>query len=366
MRCLRRVAPSTATRRRSMTALARSPLLLLQLLAWSVGATTINVTFPAAPAAVNPLIMGCHSDSGFGMQPFGFESQMIVGASFEANRSKFVPLDRGDTGNPLNVSWNHQHDGAATIGLDQANPFHGRASMGIALDSGTFAAVTNRGMGNEGLVLLAGKEYTGYVFARAEWPPVKLTVALHDITDRAAPRQLLAAAELRVGSSTWAKYDFKLTPNGSTGCVFIPFGSDPDIQCYDGAVGNLTPGPLPVPMGAGHACQRCGGEISFGLTEPGAAVFLDSAALHPGDWGRYAGLEVRRDAVEALKFMGVTAIRLGGSFTDAAYYYWKNWRGRKWERQSFGECSPAAPRAHKRLTIANPLCPCPSFGVASR
>ena len=63
---------------------------------------------------------------------------------------------------------------------------------------------------------------------------------------------------------------------------------------------------------------------------------LDFAALHPGEWGRFAGLEVRRDAVELLRSMGVTAIRLGGSFSDPAYYYWKNWRGRKWERASFG------------------------------
>jgi hypothetical protein len=64
---------------------------------------------------------------------------------------------------------------------------------------------------------------------------------------------------------------------------------------------------------------------------------LDFAALHPGDWGRFAGLEVRLDTVENLRNMGVTAIRQGGSFADAAYYYWRNWRGRKWERQSFGD-----------------------------
>ena len=39
-------------------------------------------------------------------------------------------------------------------------------------------------------------------------------------------------------------------------------------------------------------------------------------------------LEVRRDAVENLKAMGVTAIRQGGSFADARFYYWKYWRGR--------------------------------------
>ena len=63
---------------------------------------------------------------------------------------------------------------------------------------------------------------------------------------------------------------------------------------------------------------------------------VDFAALHPGEWGRFAGLEVRRDGVELLQSMGVTAIRQGGSFSDPAMYSWKNWRGRKEERASFG------------------------------
>ena len=51
----------------------------------------------------------------------------------------------------------------------------------------------------------------------------------------------------------------------------------------------------------------------------GGSVNLDFAALHPGEWGRFAGLEVRKDAVELLKSMGVTAIRQGGSFADPSY-----------------------------------------------
>ena len=69
---------------------------------------------------------------------------------------------------------------------------------------------------------------------------------------------------------------------------------------------------------------------------PGRVVNLDFVALHPGEWGRFAGLEVRRDAVELMQSMGVTIIRQGGSFADPAYYAWKNWRGPKWRRPSFG------------------------------
>ena len=149
--------------------------------------------------------------------------------------------------------------------------------------------------------------------------------------------------------------NFSLTPTASTGCVFIPTGSDPDISCASpatpirstaeprrhadntGAPPHRPPRrPGFVDPEAGDACQRCGGELALGLTKPGEAVSLDFAALHPGEWGRFAGLEVRKDAVEMLQSMGITAMRQGGSFADAAYYFWKDWRGRKWERPSLG------------------------------
>ena len=52
----------------------------------------------------------------------------------------------------------------------------------------------------------------------------------------------------------------------------------------------------------------------MGLTRAGDSVDLNFATLHPGEWGRFAGLEVRRDAVDLLRSMGASAIRLGGSF----------------------------------------------------
>ena len=183
--------------------------------------------------------------------------------------------------------------------------------------------MSNRGVGNRGLVLRGGMSYEGYIFARAA-TPITLTVALHDISARAV--KVLASTQLQIeGDDKWSRYNFSFTPNASTTCTAIPFGSDPTISCSNG----LTPllddaaseqrstysGPWrPEP---GDVCQRCGGEVAFGLTEPGS-VNLDFAALHPGDWGRFAGLEVRRDAVELLQTMGITAMRQGGSFSDPA------------------------------------------------
>lgn len=43
-----------------------------------------------------------------------------------------------------------------------------------------------------------------------------------------------------------------------------------------------------------------------------------------------------KSGVQVLKDMGITAIRLGGSFTDPSYYFWKKWTGVPWERASLG------------------------------
>jgi hypothetical protein len=265
-------------------------LLLAQLLAQPLAhaaSTTLTVSLPAKPREVNPLIMGCHSDSGFAVEPFGFESQMIVGESFEVTgRTNW-------SGVSTNISWNHRADGDALFAFDNATAFHGQASQKISMSSGTYAAVTNRGLNNEGLVLHAGQVYTGYVFAKAI-KPITLIVALADYT--AMPEATLAAVELKITSTDWVKYNFSLMPNRSSTCKFIPFGSDPEVTCFNFST-------------VGHACQKCGGEFSLSISNVGDSVNLDFAALHPGEWGRYAGLEIRKDAVEVLHEMGVTAIR---------------------------------------------------------
>ena len=109
---------------------------------------------------------------------------------------------------PTNISWNHVFDGAATFSFDAATPFHGNASQRIAMASGTHAAVTNRGLNNEGLLLHAAKDYTGYVFAKAA-RPTKLRVALRDHVRNAT----LASVELSISAGDWRMYNFSLTPS---------------------------------------------------------------------------------------------------------------------------------------------------------
>ena len=80
-------------------------LLLAPLLAAAppsqAGHTTLTVSLPHNARAVNPLVMGCHSDSGFAVEPFGFESQMVVGESFEVRGGVTDP-----NAPPTNLSWN--------------------------------------------------------------------------------------------------------------------------------------------------------------------------------------------------------------------------------------------------------------------
>ena len=46
-----------------------------------------------------------------------------------------------------------------------------------------------------------------------------------------------------------------------------------------------------------------------------------------------------------LKAMGINIIRQGGSFADGSYYYWKNWRGLPWTRESISQTPCAQNRS---------------------
>lgn len=114
---------------------------------------------------VNKLFVGCHSDSGYTHQPRGFYSQLIFGESFEE-------------------PWNNVTLGTvtATQALDPTVPFNTKPSLSITVQSGPGAAgVSNRGLGNEGLVFEGGQPYEGFLFVQAT-APVKLTAMLRDYT----------------------------------------------------------------------------------------------------------------------------------------------------------------------------------------
>ena len=84
-----------------------------------------TITWPSDPNIANPLVMGCHTDSGYVGQPFGRESQMIAGESFEGNWTGYVPL-RNQANKYPNISWNQLYDGKAKFSSDTTIAFHGK------------------------------------------------------------------------------------------------------------------------------------------------------------------------------------------------------------------------------------------------
>ena len=43
---------------------------------------------------------------------------------------------------------------------------------------------------------------------------------------------------------------------------------------------------------------------------------IDYVVLQPGEWGRFQGLPVRKQTVDIMQRMGISAIRCGGSFAS--------------------------------------------------
>ena len=143
----------------------------------------------------------------------------------------------------------------------------------------------NSGFGNEGLYLVGGKEYEGYLVLRSAHAAT-ITVSL--LSSGPTP---LATTTLSFAGGEWAEVPFRLTPSASAECVGI-----------DNAAANKLGISCPVnntydPQGgmsdrSAHICVRCGGKFSITLAS-GGPINVGFASLMPGAWGRYEGLPVR-------------------------------------------------------------------------
>jgi hypothetical protein len=239
---------------------------------------------------------------------------------------------------PWNIETNDGNTGSASAALDPSTRFRSFPSMNLSLAAGMLpgssAGVSNRGLGNEGLSLQAGNPYEGVLLLAASQAgnnrttgTVTVIVSLRDFTSSA----LLASTTLSVPiGAPFQPYNFTLVPAASTACSGIAPGSDPSIDC-----GNFNELP------GSHICVRCGGEFVVSIAQTPAQGFhaqqvsVGYALLQPGEWGRFAGLPVRADTVAVLQQMGITMIRLGGTF--AQDIRWKEWRGpAPWARDSLG------------------------------
>lgn len=259
--------------------------------------------FPGTPAGrLSRAWMGCHLDEGFTQQTFSWARSVLVSHSFEPYHSFAVQ------------AWSNATDTGAvgTATLDNSthvNPNLSAPSLRVCFQSGAgVVGSVNRGMGGEGLALVAA-QYDGFAVVLAP-AGAALYVALRP---RGGGAPLAAATLPLPPSAAWQLVNFSLSPSAPTECVGIAPGSDATLDC-----GALTANP-------GSVCVRCGGEFVIGLAQPGIAHigFVD---LYPSDSVGPAS----RPLVEALRVMGTGFVRYGG--TVAQTIQWKAWRGKPWER----------------------------------
>jgi hypothetical protein len=112
-------------------------MVLLSLLTMSSAADLpvahISIDASAQGTPINPLYMGCHSDSGFVHQVRGFSSQMIFGESFEAPQPNVSAGKSAD-------AWSFGADATMqasvhTLSSTVAPAMHGASSRTVTVES---------------------------------------------------------------------------------------------------------------------------------------------------------------------------------------------------------------------------------------
>jgi alpha-L-arabinofuranosidase len=198
-------------------------------------------------------------------------------------------LHTANAGRQVSRHWRAFEQGSArgSFRFERAAPFIGRQSQRLSFDSGAGElGIDNAGLNRWGIRLVAGKPYEGLLRIRAE-RDTTVWVSLRDSNGS----KKLAEKSLRVSAGAeYRRLEFTLTASA---------GDD-------------------------------AGRFAISLKQPGS-IAVGYAFLQPGPWGRFAGLPVRKDLVEALKEMGVTAIRYDGSMInklpDGHLYKWKEMIG---------------------------------------
>ena len=220
----------------------------------------------------------------------GIDSQMIFGEHFAEPALKRGAESNGDDG--VSGVWRPMRRGSAKgrFQLDKDNAFRGKQSQRITFVGGTGEfGIENQGLNRWGMNFIAGKEYDGQVWARADKP----TVFFVALASRDGAK-VHAEKRLEVSGNAWQRVDFHLTPDTS-----------------DKA-----------------------GRFAIKLKKPGS-ITLGYAFLQPGAWGRFKNLPVRKDVADGLVSQGITVLRQGGSMVNAAEYRWKNMIGPRAKRRPY-------------------------------
>ena len=217
---------------------------------------------------LNTLLGACMEDVNHELYG-GIWSQMIFGEAFEEPEAE---------GTGVSGMW--QKIGGESCVLATGGY---RGSHRQILKS---AGIYNRGLNKSGMYFAEGKEYRGYLIAKAD-AEAEVYVSLRG----SDPYDIYTETSFTV-SGDWAKYEFKLTAH---------------TEEIDGCFGIWAEG-----------------EAALGY------VFLETE-----EWGLYKGMHVRRDVGEALENMGIGILRFGGSMINAKDYLWKYMTGEPENRKPY-------------------------------
>ena len=290
--------------------------------------TQIHLTLDPARKGqpVNPLLAACHLDEGYVHASRSLDSNMIYGSAFDRESVwNTFGTARG------NVDQDVLYAGYTTYSLSAARATPEPAPR-AASASASAAGISNRGMGNEGLFVRGSSTvYEGWVLARADttaavsltasfrkWVDSEGTVAADPRVAAAAHLELPGNAANRSDAGEWTNLSFTLVlPGDGLGCTGIEPGSVNGVDC-----GTAWPNPA-------HVCIVCGGEFFLGVEAAAgsatAAIHIAYVFVQPGPAQRFGGLSVKREGVENLVSMGITGMRVGGTYAQGIY--WKDWRG---------------------------------------
>jgi hypothetical protein len=209
------------------------------------------------------------------------------------DRTERLPFKAStDDVGPVSGMWRTCRSGSATgkCALATERPFVGVQSQSITFASGTGTfGVENQGLNRWGLSFVRDKPYEGYLWARVE-KPVDVVVSCRGSNGL----NVLSQVTLKVTSRDWQRLSFTLTPTSG----------DP------------------------------AGRFAVELRQPGT-VELGYVFLQPGARGRFKGLPLRRDVVEAMIDQGITVLRYGGSMVNCPEYRWKKMIGPRDRRQPY-------------------------------
>ena len=262
----------------------------------------VRMTGAALEVLVNGRAMTRYEDTAhalgagtFGLRTWQREARFRNLEVHRDNGGVSVPFVRAGTdafGSGVSGMWGALRRGEAAgwFGLVTADPFAGRPSQRIEFVGGRGeVGIENQGLNRQGLHLLQGRTYEGFVCVRAS-EPTELFVALES-RDGASVH---AEQRLRAAAGGWQRLAFRLKPRRT----------------------------------------EATGRLALKLKAPGA-VEVGYAFLQPGPWGRFRGLPVRRDVAEALIGQGITVLRLGGCMVNAAEYRWKKMIGPREQRPPY-------------------------------